>query len=56
MCPDLNPIESLWREQKSAVAKRTPENLKELGQQAMEEKQKLPAERWNKLLDGYKEH
>ena len=39
MSPDLNTIENLWRE---------------LEHIAVEEWQKLPADRCKKLLDGYK--
>ena len=50
-CGKDNPFENLWRQLwKSALAKMTPTNLKELGHIAMEEWQKLPADRTEKLL------
>lgn len=36
------------------MAKMTPANLKSLNAQQMGEWQKLPADGWKKLLDGYK--
>ena len=54
MSPDLNPIENLWRELKSAIGERNPANIQELEQMAKEEWEKLPADRCKKLIDGYK--
>ena len=54
MSPDLNPMENLWRELKSAISKMNAANLKELEHIAMEEWQRLPADRYKKLLGGYK--
>ena len=45
MSPELNPIENLWRELKSAIAKRTPAKLKGPEHTAVEEQQKPPADR-----------
>ena len=42
MSPDLNPIEHLWEDLKTAVGRRHPSNLGELEQFAQEE--------WVKLL------
>ncbi|KAK3528860.1 hypothetical protein QTP70_011740 [Hemibagrus guttatus] len=41
--PDLNPIESLWRELKICVAQRQPQNITALEEICMEEWAKLPA-------------
>lgn len=54
MSPDLNPIENLWRELKSAIGERNPANIQELEQTAKEEWEKLAADRFKKLIDGYK--
>ena len=40
--PDLNPIETLWRELKLRVAKRQPRNLKDLERICKEEWTKIP--------------
>ncbi|KAK3571540.1 hypothetical protein QTP86_013167 [Hemibagrus guttatus] len=42
-CPDLNPIENLWRELKIRVAQRQPQNITALEEICMEEWAKLPA-------------
>ena len=52
MSPDLNPIEHLWGDLKTAVCRRHPSNLGELEQFAQEEWDKLPVERWKKLIHG----
>lgn len=56
MNPDLNPIESLWRELKSDIGERNPATIEELKQIAKEEWEKLPvpADRCKQLRDGYK--
>lgn len=54
MSPDLNPIENLWHELKSAIGARNPANVQELEEIAKEEWEKLPAEKCKKLIDGYK--
>ncbi|KAK3530790.1 hypothetical protein QTP70_002824 [Hemibagrus guttatus] len=41
--PDLNPIESLWRELKIRVAQQQPQNISALDEICMEEWAKLPA-------------
>ncbi|KAJ4922080.1 hypothetical protein JOQ06_026315, partial [Pogonophryne albipinna] len=41
--PDLNPIESLWRELKVRVAQRQPQNITALEEICMEEWAKIPA-------------
>ena len=51
---DLNPIENLRREPKSAIIKRPPANLKSLN--AVGVCQKLPANRFKKPLGTYKKH
>ena len=43
--PDVNPIEYLWGDLKTAVGRRHPSNLGELEQFAQEEWAKLPVER-----------
>ena len=54
MSPDLNPIEHLWGDLKTAVGRRHPSNLGELEQFAQEEWAKVPVERWRKLIHGYR--
>ncbi len=44
MSPDLNPIEHLWRDLKTAVGRRHPSNLNDLEQFAKEEWSKIPVE------------
>lgn len=53
MGPDLEPIENLRRELKSAIAKRIHVNLKELECREMEECQKLPADMLQEASNGY---
>ena len=43
MSPDINPIEHLWGDLKTAVGRRHPSNLGELEQFAQEEWAKLPS-------------
>ena len=45
MSPDLNLIEHLWRDLKTAVGRRHPSNLRHLEQMAKEEWSKIPVER-----------
>ncbi len=54
MSPDLNPIEHLWRDVKTAVGRRHPSNLNDLEQFAKEEWSKIPVERCKKLIHGYR--
>jgi len=54
MSPDLNPIEHLWGDLKTAVGRRHPSNLGELEQFAQEEWDKLPVERCRKLIHGFR--
>lgn len=51
--PDLNPIEMLWYDLKSAVARRRPTNLKDLAEVCREEWAKIPVERCERLVDSY---
>ncbi|KAI4896579.1 hypothetical protein NFI96_002905, partial [Prochilodus magdalenae] len=52
--PDLNPIESLWRELKVRVAQRQPRNLKALEEICMEEWAKIPAAVCANLVKNYR--
>ena len=54
MSPDLNPIEHLWRDLKTAVGRRNPSNKGQLEQFAKEEWAKLPVERCRHLIQTYK--
>ncbi len=54
MSPDLNPIEHLWRDLKTAVGRRHPSNLNDLEQFAKEAASKIPVERGKKLIHGYR--
>ena len=54
MSPDLNPIEHLWRDLKTAVRRRRSSNLRHLEQLAKEECSKIPVERCKNLIDGYR--
>ena len=54
MSPNLNPIEHLWGDLKTADGRRHPFNLGELEQFAQEEWAKLPGERSRKLIHGYR--
>ena len=51
--PDLNPIENLWRELKLRVAKRQPQNLKDLERICKEEWTKIPPKICANLLKNY---
>ena len=53
MSPDLNPIEHLWRDLKTAVGRRHPSNLRHLEQ--LEKWSKIPVEKCKKLIDGFQE-
>jgi hypothetical protein len=50
---DLNPIENLWYDLKTAVDQRNPSNLKELEQLCLEELAKIPVARCAKLIEAY---
>lgn len=52
--PDLNPIENLWWDLKKAVGARKPKNISELETFAHEEWAKIPKERCQKLVSGYR--
>jgi len=52
--PDLNPIENLLWDLKTAVAARKPKNITELEAIAHEEWAKIPQKRSQKLVSGYK--
>ncbi|KAI8522083.1 hypothetical protein Bbelb_018370 [Branchiostoma belcheri] len=52
--PDLNPIENLWWDLKKAIAARKPKNIAELETFAHEEWAKIPKERCQKLVSGYR--
>ncbi len=54
MSPDLNPIEHLWGEHKSAISVNNPTNVQELEQLAKEEWEKITADKCKKLIDGFK--
>lgn len=54
MSPDLDPIEHLWRDLKTAVGRRCPSNLRGLEQFANAEWSKIPVERCKKLVDGHR--
>ncbi len=54
MSPDLNPIEHLWSDLKTAVGRRHPSNLNDLEQFAKEELSKIPVERCKNLIHGYR--
>ena len=54
MSPDLNPIEHLWGDLKTAVGRRHLTNLGELEQFTQGEWAKLPVERCRKLIHGYR--
>ena len=49
--PDLNPIENLWKELKTAVHKCSPSNLTELELFCKEEWEKNSVSRCAKLID-----
>ncbi|KAM7399855.1 hypothetical protein PAMP_019153 [Pampus punctatissimus] len=51
--PDLNPIENLWKELKTAVHKRSPSNLTELELFCKEEWAKISVSRCAKLIETY---
>ena len=50
---DLNPIGNLWRELKLRVAKRQPQNLKDLERICKEERTKIPPKICANLLKNY---
>lgn len=52
--PDLNPIENLWWDLKKAVAARRPNNIAQLEAIALEEWDKIPKERCQKLVQKYR--
>ncbi|CAJ0922418.1 unnamed protein product [Ranitomeya imitator] len=49
--PDLNPIENLWKELKTAVHKRSPSNLTELELFAKEERARISVSRCTRLIE-----
>uniref|UniRef100_A0AAZ3RIR8 Transposase n=1 Tax=Oncorhynchus tshawytscha TaxID=74940 RepID=A0AAZ3RIR8_ONCTS len=51
--PDLNPIENLWKELKTAVHKCSPSNLTELELFCKEEWEKISVSRYAKLIETY---
>ena len=51
--PDLNPIESLWKDLKIAVHRHSPSNMAELEQICKEEWEKIPKSRCAKLTQTY---
>ena len=51
--PDLNPIGNLWRELKLRVAKRQPQNLKDLERICEEKWTKIPPKICANLLKNY---
>jgi hypothetical protein len=51
--PDLNPIEHLWRDLKTALKRRSPSNLTELERICREEWEKLPKYRCVKIIASY---
>uniref|UniRef100_A0AAZ3SD85 Tc1-like transposase DDE domain-containing protein n=1 Tax=Oncorhynchus tshawytscha TaxID=74940 RepID=A0AAZ3SD85_ONCTS len=51
--PDLNPIENLWKELKTAVYKCSPSNLTELELFCKEEWEKISVSRCAKLIETY---
>ncbi len=53
-CPDLHPIENLWRELKVRVAKRQPRNLNDLERICWEEWDKIPPEMCANLVGNDK--
>ena len=54
MNSDLNPIEHMWGDLKTAVGRRHTSNLGELEELAQEGWAKLPVERCRKLIHGYR--
>ncbi|KAK3572821.1 hypothetical protein QTP86_007833 [Hemibagrus guttatus] len=53
-CPDLNPIENLWRELKVQVSKHQPRNHNELERICKEKWDKIPPEMCPNLVANYK--
>uniref|UniRef100_A0AAZ3S108 Tc1-like transposase DDE domain-containing protein n=1 Tax=Oncorhynchus tshawytscha TaxID=74940 RepID=A0AAZ3S108_ONCTS len=51
--PDLNPIENLWKELKTAVHKCSPSNLTELELFCKEEWEKISVSQCAKLIETY---
>ena len=51
--PDLNPIEMLWSDLKKMVHARSPKNLTQLKDYALEEWSKIDKRRCQTLIDGY---
>ena len=51
--PDVNPIETLWRELKVRVHARHPKNIAELETICMEEWAQIPQDVWTKLVTKY---
>lgn len=53
-CPDLNPIENLWRELKVCVARRQPQNMTHLEKICIEEWANIPAAVCANLVKNYR--
>lgn len=53
MSPDLNPTKNLWGELKYAIWEKNPANIQKLEKTA---KEKIPAVKRKKLIDGSKKH
>ena len=52
--PDLNPIEMLWQDLKQEVHARHPSNLTQLAEFCKGELEKIPQNRCQKLITGYR--
>lgn len=54
MSPELNPIENVWHELKSAFMEKQLANFQEVQPTVEEEWEKIPSEQCQKLKDSYK--